>query len=379
MAKRILIVGNSDGIGAATTAALVARGESVVGVSRSPSSLRPPAHGDESHRHEVMDVTDPAYPALLGRLVQETGSFDACIYCVGVGSEIELSDLSHEARVFEVNLTAMVRTLEILLPPLARTQGRSLHRALKHGGHPGQPRRAFVFGLQSRIQQLPSRYGAPAAAAWDRGHQCPLRVRRHQNGQSGQEAVDHDRRPGGGTPLGLPRDTPNPAQPSQRRRRRRLVRTLAPDRTCLVVLTVSGRFDGPEATLPAFSAFLSRRGPGGSFQVVSGEAERRRGNGEAVDGRAWAHGLDARVRRGQETPWRLSLPTPRDLDQPHPCPGGKQGADPGHRAARDRTRDRGTRGWPWTAVEGSSTANRGMSGIPPPPSARDPNPGSRPV
>ena len=38
MAKRILIVGNSDGIGAATTAALVARGESVVGVSRSPKA-----------------------------------------------------------------------------------------------------------------------------------------------------------------------------------------------------------------------------------------------------------------------------------------------------------------------------------------------------
>ena len=55
-----------------------------------------------------MDVTDPAYPALLGRLVQETGPFDACIYCVGVGAELELSDLSQEARVFEVNLTAMV-------------------------------------------------------------------------------------------------------------------------------------------------------------------------------------------------------------------------------------------------------------------------------
>ena len=64
---------------------------------------------------------------------------------------------------------------------------------------------------------------------------------------------------------------PDTAQPSQCRRRRRLVRTLAPDRTCLVVLTVSGRFDGPEAGLPAFSAFLSRRGPGGSFQVVMGE------------------------------------------------------------------------------------------------------------
>ena len=125
MAKRILIVGNSDGIGAATTAALVARGESVVGVSRSPSSLMPPARGDESHRHEVMDVTDPAYPALLGRLVQEAGPFDACIYCVGVGSELELSDLSHEAMVFEINLTAMVRTFEILLPPwLERIAGR---------------------------------------------------------------------------------------------------------------------------------------------------------------------------------------------------------------------------------------------------------------
>ncbi len=117
MAKRILIVGNSDGIGAATTAALVARGDGVVGVSRSPSPLVPPARRDDSHRHEVMDVTDPAYPELLDRLVREAGPFDACIYCVGVGSELELSDLSHEARVFEVNLTAMVRTLEILLPP----------------------------------------------------------------------------------------------------------------------------------------------------------------------------------------------------------------------------------------------------------------------
>ena len=61
----------------------------------------------------------------------------------------------------------------------------------------------------------------------------------------------------------------------------------------------------------------------------------------------------------RETPWRLSFPTLRDPDQPHPCPGGKRGADPEHRAARDRTCDRGTRGWPWTAVEGNSTANRG--------------------
>ena len=87
--------------------------------------------------------------------------------------------------------------------------------------------------------------------------------------------------------------------------------------------------------------WLTPQGGKGKREERCGEAERRRGNGEAVDGRAGAHGLDARVRRGQETPWRLSFPTPRDLDQPHPCPGGKRGADPGHRATRDRTRDRG--------------------------------------
>ena len=71
-----------------------------------------------------------------------------------------------------------------------------------------------------------------------------------------------------------------------------------------------------------------------------------------------AHRLDPRVCRGQEAPWRLPFPTPSDPDQPHPCPGRKRGADPGHRAARDRTRDCGTRGGPWTAVEGNGTANR---------------------
>ena len=115
MAKRILIIGNSDGIGAATTAALGARGDRVVGVSRSP--VEPPPPGADGPRHEVMDVTDPPYPELLARLVREDGPFDTCIYCVGVGSELELSDLSHEATVFEVNLTAMVRTFEIMVPP----------------------------------------------------------------------------------------------------------------------------------------------------------------------------------------------------------------------------------------------------------------------
>ena len=101
------------------------------------------------------------------------------------------------------------------------------------------------------------------------------------------------------------------------------------------------------------------QGGKGKREERCGEAERRRGNGQAVDGRAGAHGLDSRVRRAQETPWPLPLPRRHDPDQPHPCPGGKRGADPGHRDPRDRPRDCGIRGRPWTAVEGNSTANRG--------------------
>ena len=58
MAKRILVIGNSDGIGAAVTTPLLARCNDVVGVSRSPSPF-----GDNGPRHDVMAVADAAYPA----------------------------------------------------------------------------------------------------------------------------------------------------------------------------------------------------------------------------------------------------------------------------------------------------------------------------
>lgn len=119
MPRRILIVGNSDGIGAAVTRALVTRGDRVVGISRSPSPL-----GVAGPRHEIQDVTSPQYAELLMHLLREEDGFDACIYCAGVGSELTLPDLSDDARVVDVNLTAMVRTMQVLVPHwLARGSG----------------------------------------------------------------------------------------------------------------------------------------------------------------------------------------------------------------------------------------------------------------
>ncbi|GJL70561.1 MAG: hypothetical protein NPIRA06_31960 [Nitrospirales bacterium] len=111
MTRKILLIGNSDGIGAAVTRALVARGDQVVGISRSQSPL-----GPDGPRHIVQDIAAPEYPQILETLLAEEGPFDACIYCAAIGSRLTLPDLSQEARVVEVNFTSMVRTLAALAP-----------------------------------------------------------------------------------------------------------------------------------------------------------------------------------------------------------------------------------------------------------------------
>ena len=119
MPQNILLIGNSDGIGAAVTRALLAQGDRVVGISRSPSPL-----GSAGPRHVIQDISAPEYPEKLHRIILEDGPFDACIFCAAIGSGLELPDLSHEAHVIEVNFTAMVHTLATLLPVwLKKKQG----------------------------------------------------------------------------------------------------------------------------------------------------------------------------------------------------------------------------------------------------------------
>lgn len=111
MRHTYLLIGNSDGIGAAVTRALLAQGDRVVGISRSPSPL-----GQNGPRHIVQDIAAPEYPQILKTLLAEEGPFDACIFCAAIGSRLTLPDLSNEARVIEVNLTSMIRTLAALAP-----------------------------------------------------------------------------------------------------------------------------------------------------------------------------------------------------------------------------------------------------------------------
>ncbi len=111
MNRNILIIGNSDGIGAAVTRALIAQGDQVVGISRSPSPL-----GSDGPKYIVQDISAPNYPETLGCIIVEEGPFDTCIFCAAIGSGLKLPDLSQEAKVIGVNFTAMVQTLGDLLP-----------------------------------------------------------------------------------------------------------------------------------------------------------------------------------------------------------------------------------------------------------------------
>lgn len=111
MNRNILIIGNSDGIGATLTRRLIAQGDQVVGISRSPSPL-----GPEGPKHFVQDISAPNYSETLNRIIGEEGPFDTCIFCAAIGSGLKLPDLSQEAKVIGVNFTAMVQTLADLLP-----------------------------------------------------------------------------------------------------------------------------------------------------------------------------------------------------------------------------------------------------------------------
>jgi len=127
-----LLVGNSDGIGLATTKRLLAAGWKIVGVSRSQSPIT-----ETSYQHFVADVSDHNYKELIDALVLKALP-DLCIYFVGIGALLDVSDMTDEARVIDVNLTAMVKTASAVVPLMVK-RGR---------GH--------FIGISSFADELPS-------------------------------------------------------------------------------------------------------------------------------------------------------------------------------------------------------------------------------
>ena len=93
---------------------LLAKGWSVIGVSRSPSPVAGP-----TYQHHVADVSDGKYMTLIGEL-GASERIDLCIYCAAIGGPLDPMDMTTEAQVMDVNLTGMVRTAAGVVPHMVR-------------------------------------------------------------------------------------------------------------------------------------------------------------------------------------------------------------------------------------------------------------------
>jgi short-subunit dehydrogenase len=109
-----MLIGNSDGIGLATTRRLLAAGWDIIGVSRSKSSIT-----NRAYHHHVADVSDNKYSELIHELVLKS-PLDLCIYFVGIGELFDPLDMNGEARIIDVNLTGMVRTAAAVIPQMVK-------------------------------------------------------------------------------------------------------------------------------------------------------------------------------------------------------------------------------------------------------------------
>lgn len=116
MKPNALLIGNSDGIGLATTRRLLAVGWDVIGISRSESPIK-----GGKYQHHVADVSTDAYLKLL-ETISKDQSFDLCIYFVGIGELLDLSDMSNEHQVVAVNLTGMVSTVACVIPKMVENR-----------------------------------------------------------------------------------------------------------------------------------------------------------------------------------------------------------------------------------------------------------------
>ena len=105
-----LIIGSSTGIGLALAKRLTTAGWQVTGLARSAAGFE-----HEAYRHVVADVRAPGYRDLLTSTLGDHTP-DLCVYCSGIGFELDFKVVGQEADVFTTNLLGAVITAEVVIP-----------------------------------------------------------------------------------------------------------------------------------------------------------------------------------------------------------------------------------------------------------------------
>jgi NAD(P)-dependent dehydrogenase (short-subunit alcohol dehydrogenase family) len=144
VSARVLITGAAGGIGAATAAALRARGAEVAGLDlngRDPDRTSPEPGGGETIACDVRDQAsvDRAVAAAIERL----GGLDVLINCAGAGDPQSAAERPSEdaQRVLDVNLLGPWRVTAAAMPALEASRGRVVNVAsgLAHFALPFAP------------------------------------------------------------------------------------------------------------------------------------------------------------------------------------------------------------------------------------------------
>jgi short-subunit dehydrogenase len=110
-----LLIGNSDGIGLATTRALLKQEWKVIGISRSTSPIN-----DPSYVHTIAEVQKDEYLYILQSTMEKVDYIDLCIYCAGIGERLNVSNMNSEIDIIEVNLLGMVKTASLVIPEMVK-------------------------------------------------------------------------------------------------------------------------------------------------------------------------------------------------------------------------------------------------------------------
>ncbi len=115
MLRKALIIGNSDGVGLSVTRELLKNDWSIIGISKSNSSIEHPAY-----THYISKVQNDAYLELLKSLALKEQPIDLCIYCPGIGELLDITNMEQEIEIFEVNLTGLIKTVACLIPAMVK-------------------------------------------------------------------------------------------------------------------------------------------------------------------------------------------------------------------------------------------------------------------
>lgn len=115
MIGKALLIGNSDGIGLATTKELLKQGWEITGISRSESPIE-----DSSYEHIVAEVQDYEYTEKLKSVLEKNKPIDLCIFFAGIGEMLDLYHMETEVKIFQVNLLGMVKTTSCVIPLMVK-------------------------------------------------------------------------------------------------------------------------------------------------------------------------------------------------------------------------------------------------------------------